>query len=371
MRSVIQIISDTNIGGGGRSLLNYLACYDKSQFKLGVILPRGSALKERVDALGIPLWEIDAMADQSMDPKAIAPLVKILKAEKPDLVHTHGSLSGRIAARLAGCQVIYTRHCAFPPGRLLSSLPGRTANRVLDRCLSDGVIAIGDAAKDILMSSGIPENKIHVMLNGVAPLPTPTESERHALRESYGFTENDFVVGILARVEEYKGHAQLLQAIQTLVEDGRPIKLMVAGTGPFEEELRFRSLALPPNTVVFTGFVTQVERAFGAMDVQVNASYVSEASPLSLLEGMSMGLPAVVSDCGGNPLHVTHWDNGLIFPSQDVPALTACLAKLMDEPDTLAHMSRRAREVFDTRFTGDIFARHLEDIYLQILKGAK
>lgn len=370
MGTVIQIISDTNIGGGGRSLLNYLAFCDRARFKPAVVLPRNSALKERVEALDIPVWEVDAMADKSLDWKAVAPLEKILKRERPDLVHTHGSLSGRIAARLAGCKVVYTRHCAFPPGRLLSSRPGRLFNRCVDRCLSDGVIAIGDAAKDILIATGIPSDKIHVTLNGVAPLPTPSPGERLALRARYGFTEQDFVVGILARVEEYKGHSLLLEAVRMLAEQGRPIKLLVAGVGSFEDELHLRSLTLPQGTVVFTGFVTDVEQALGAMDVQVNASYVSETSPLSLLEGMSMGLPAVVSDCGGNPLLVTDGDNGLIFPNQDVPALAACLARLMDEPDALAGMSRRAREVFAARFTGKIFAQHLEDIYLQVLKGA-
>ena len=252
---------------------------------------------------------------------------------------------------------------------LISSPPGRLANRILDGLLSDGTIAIGAAAKEILVATGIPEDKIHVMLNGVAPLPRPTGEERRALRASYGFSDGDFVAGILARVEEYKGHGLLLQAVDALAREGRPIKLLVAGSGPFEDELRLRSLSLPEGTVYFAGFVTDVEKAFGAMDVQVNASYVSEASPLSLLEGMSMGLPAVVSDCGGNPLHVTDGVNGLVFPSGDVPALTACLRRLMEEPDTLAQLSRGALEVFQTRFTGEIFARNLEDIYLRTLKG--
>ena len=369
MIRLIQVISDTNIGGGGRSLLNYLACCDRSRFSPSVILPRGSALTERVRALNVPVEEIDGMADKSLDLRAIPPLARILRREKPDLVHTHGSLSGRIAARLAGCRVVYTRHCAFPPGRLISSPPGRLANRLLDAALSDGTIAIGAAAREILTATGIPEKKIHVLLNGVAPLPRPTAEERQALRAGYGFSDGDFVAGILARVEEYKGHGLLLQAVDTLAREGRPIKLLVAGSGPFEEELRRRARTLPEGTVVFAGFVTDVERAFGAMDAQVNASYVSEASPLSLLEGMSMGLPAVVSDCGGNPLHVADGVNGLIFPSGDVPALAACLRRLMEEPDTLERLSRGALEVFQSRFTGGIFARNLEDIYLQTLKG--
>ena len=67
MNTILQVISDTNIGGGGRSLLNYLSCQDRSQFQSQVVLPRGSALKGPVEALGVPVHEIDAMADRSMD----------------------------------------------------------------------------------------------------------------------------------------------------------------------------------------------------------------------------------------------------------------------------------------------------------------
>ena len=59
MNTILQVISDTNIGGGGRSLLNYLSCQDRSQFQSQVVLPRGSALKGPVEALGVPVHEID------------------------------------------------------------------------------------------------------------------------------------------------------------------------------------------------------------------------------------------------------------------------------------------------------------------------
>ena len=114
MNTILQVISDTNIGGGGRSLLNYLSCQDRSQFQSQVVLPRGSALKGPVEALGVPVHEIDAMADRSMDLSAVAPLRRVIRAVDPDLVHTHGSMSARMAARLTRSGICSLAPCCLP-----------------------------------------------------------------------------------------------------------------------------------------------------------------------------------------------------------------------------------------------------------------
>ena len=255
MNTILQVISDTNIGGGGRSLLNYLSCQDRSQFQSQVVLPRGSALKGPVEALGVPVHEIDAMADRSMDLSAVAPLRRVIRAVDPDLVHTHGSMSARMAARLCGKKVIYTKHCVFPLGRVMGSPVGRLAGHVLDACLSDGAIAVSPSVRELLLQSGVPDRKIHVLFNGVAPLAAPTEEERTALRAEYGFGPEDFVVGILARVEEYKGHSVLLDAAEQLLSQGRRVKVLVAGEGRAEAALRLRAVSFPQGTVFFAGFI--------------------------------------------------------------------------------------------------------------------
>lgn len=115
MNTILQVISDTNIGGGGRSLLNYLSCQDRSQFQSQVVLPRGSALKGPVEALGVPVHEIDAMADRSMDLSAVAPLRRVIRAGGPGSVHTHGSMSARMAAGCAAKGDLHQALC-LPPG---------------------------------------------------------------------------------------------------------------------------------------------------------------------------------------------------------------------------------------------------------------
>ena len=73
------------------------------------------------------------------------------------------------------------------------------------------------------MATGIPEDKIHVMLNGVAPLPRPTRKSVRPFGRIRLF-RRDFVAGILARVEEYKGHGLLLQAAAALAGKAAPLK---------------------------------------------------------------------------------------------------------------------------------------------------
>lgn len=370
MKTILQVISDTNIGGGGRSLLNYLRYEDRSRFCSHVVLPKGSALKEPVQALGVTVHEVDAMADKSMDFKAISPLRQVIRQVKPDLIHTHGSMVGRITARLCGRKVIYTKHCVFPLGPIMGSPPGHLAGKMLDACLSDGTIAISPSVRELLLESGVPDHKIHVLYNGVAPLDKPTQQQRSALRAQYGFGEDDFVLGILARVESYKGHDVLFDAAEKLMSKGRKVKILVAGEGSDEARLRQRAASYPEGSVHFAGFVHQVERALWAMDVQVNASTESEATSLSLLEGMSMGLPAVVSDVGGNPMLIRDGENGLVFPRRNSDELCACVERLMDQPDLMEKMSRRSEEIFQENFTGESFAKHVMDVYENVLKGA-
>ncbi|NLA86418.1 MAG: glycosyltransferase family 4 protein, partial [Clostridiales bacterium] len=125
------------------------------------------------------------------------------------------------------------------------------------------------------------------------------------------------------------------------------------------------------DTVVFTGFISDVAPFLSILDVQLNASYGTETSSLSLLEGMSIGLPAVVSDYGGNPYVITDGENGLLFHNRDSKGLADCVRRLMDNPRQLSQLGKNAVTVFNEKFTGQKFAQRIESIYLKTLKGAK
>lgn len=371
MIKVLNVISDTNIGGAGRVILNYLKYSDQSNFETSVAVPRGSLLKTPLEQAGAQVYEVDGMADRSYHKEDVKLLQGLVSRVKPDLVHTHGALSGRIAARRCQVPVVYSRHSAFPVPAKLRYPPGRWVNKFLNEHYADRIIAVSPATRDNLLEGGISPKKITVVMNGTAPLPQTTREDREALRLSLGIPEDAVVFGILARLEDYKGHLYLVEAAKCLKQRGRSgFRILIAGTGGFEAEVaKAVQDSGVEDVVMMLGFRSDVAELLNILDVQLNASYGTEATSMALLEGMSLGLPSIASDYGGNPWVVRDGENGLLFPSRDAASLAAAMEKLMDQPQLRAAMSRRAQEIFQSEFTGEVFARNTERIYLDILKG--
>lgn len=367
---IIEVSSDTNIGGAGKCLLALLENFDYSSFEVKVVLPKNSLLKPHIDKLNIPVIEVDGIADKSLDAGAIGELKRIFKAEKPDLVHTHASMSARIAARQAGAKVIYTRHSVFKPSKKISQGPGKLINGMINNYLADGIIAVAEAAKDNLTDTGVSAKKIRVILNGVDALKETSESQKSQLRERFGVKSGEKVVSIVARLEDIKGHEYFIEAADELIKKGIKARFFIAGTGSYENVLKEKVKAMNlTDNVIFTGFITDVDKLMAITDVQANASYGTEATSLALLEGMSIGIPAVVSDFGGNPGVIKTGRNGIVVPKQNSHALAEGLEKLLTDDELYKKMSAGAREIFNSTFTSKAMTENTENYYKEIIGG--
>ena len=138
MIKVLNIISDKNIGGAGKCVLIFSENYDKEKIDLSVALPEGSLLKKPLLELGVKIYEVRGIADKSFSLKGVTELKKLIKKVKPDVVHTHASMSGRIAARLAGVKrIIYTLHCVYEPSALMKSPVGHIINKTVFALFAD------------------------------------------------------------------------------------------------------------------------------------------------------------------------------------------------------------------------------------------
>ena len=371
-KKIIEVSSDSNIGGAGKCLITLLKNFDYNTFEVKVILPPNSLLKPEIDALGIEVIEVEGIAEKSLDIASIRKLIKIFKEEKPDLVHTHASMSARVAARHTGAKVVYTRHSVFPQSRRLTTFPGKLINGFINNYYSDSIIAVAEAAKENLTDTGVKPEKINVILNGVDGLTPADDIDKLEIRERFGVNMGEKVISIVARLEDIKGHEYFIEAAKMLLDEGVKAKLFIAGTGSYEDVLKMKVKKLGVgDNVIFTGFISDVDKLMNITDIQVNASYGTEATSLALLEGMSIGIPAVVSDFGGNPGVISDGENGFVVAKQNSAALKKGIEKLLENPPLYSAMSERSVEIFNEKFTSVIMTRNTEKLYLQTLKEKK
>ena len=366
---VIEVSSDTNIGGAGKCLLTLLENFDYNTFDVKVVLPKNSLLKPHIDKMNIPVIEVDGIADKSLDFAAVKELRMIFKRERPDIVHTHASMSARIAAKQAGAKVVYTRHSVFEPSKKISRGIGKVINGMINNHYADSIIAVAEAAKDNLTDTGVKESKIKVILNGVDGLTPVSTDEKRIIKERFNLPDGYKAVSIVARLEDIKGHDYFIEAADRLLQKGIKARFYIAGTGSYEKHLKEKVKSMNrQEQIIFTGFISDVDKLMSITDVQANASFGTEATSLALLEGMSLGIPAVVSDFGGNPGVIKNGQNGYIVPKQNSKALADNLEVLLTDQKLYVYMSQGAKKIFQKTFTAQAMTKQTEQVYLDLMK---
>ena len=108
MMKILYVISDRNIGGAGIQLLNILRHLNRREFAVTVALPFRSRLRERLLAAHIRIRELENPCEE-LSLRAVCELARVIREEHPDIVHTNAAVAARVAGKLTGRRVIFTR----------------------------------------------------------------------------------------------------------------------------------------------------------------------------------------------------------------------------------------------------------------------
>ena len=369
MIKVVEVISDTNIGGAGRLLLARLEESDRLRFDETVILPRASKLCPHLEDLGVKYIEIDGCADRSLDIFAILKLWREIRRVRPHILNSHACLSARIAGRLAGVPtVIQTRHSSFPIGRAYDHRAVRAAVRIASRLLSDRIIAVAHIVKRDLLQMGVDADHVSVIINGAKPLKMASASEIEATRERLGIARGERIVGICARLEKCKDHETFLHAAEIICRKSRDYRFLIVGEGTERRALENLAGRLGiAERVTFTGFCENVAEYMNLFYVNVNCSVGTETSSLALSEGMSLGIPAIASDYGGNPYMVRDGVNGFLYPQGNADELARRILLLEDDA-LYRRLSVGAYERFCRELNAKRMTQATEELHVELLK---
>lgn len=359
---IYHVLTDRNIGGAGRWLLYYLKYCNRTHFDVRVVLPSDSLLVAEVEKLGIPVIGMESMEDSSWDKKALHPLIELFQKDKPDVVHTHASLTARIAARKAGVKrIFHTKHCMEAEGNIIK----RWVKRTMNHRYSDCIIAVSKAVKDSMVAGGTDPKQIVTVYNGIDPIEPLTAKEKQAVREAFGIADGQKVVGIAARLEEVKDHKTFLQAVGLVAKNHEDVTFLIIGEGSLREYLEAEAKVMGlQKRVIFTGFVQDVEKLEAALDLAVITSK-QEALCLSLIESMSAGVPAVGTDSGGVCEVIRHGENGFLVPVGDSKTLAKRIEEVLYDEKRYAVMQKNAIQWTRKRFMADKMAMQMEKLYME------
>lgn len=244
--------------------------------------------------------------------------------------------------------------------RILGRLPRRSAllERLLLRLIGSCrvVATMGDLGRTTLIARGLDPSRVHVIPPSVDVrrfLPSGAESRRY-----------DVVT--VGQLVPRKRTADLLLAIANLRTRHPELRVAIVGGGPLEPELRELAVRLGlDSSVDFLGFRPDVEEIHAAGRIFVLASE-SEGLPIAMLEAMSAGLPAVVSEVGEIPSFVVDGLVGVTFPVGDIEALTDRLGALLEDDSGRAAMGAAAARMVRERVSVEAVAEKYRELFASL-----
>lgn len=303
-------------------------------------------------------------------------LKKIIAQWKPDVVHTHSSKAG-ILGRLAAWKarvpcVVHTIHgLAFHPyqTKWRNAIYIASERFAAPRC--HRIVCVADAMRDQALAARVGRRDQYVTVYSgieIEPFVQPKHSQQ-AMRTELGLTEDDFVLGTIARLAELKGHDDLLDALSPMMHTHPNLKLLWVGDGWWRDRLmkRIQRLGLE-SQVVLTGLVEpqRIPACLGAMSVLVHPSY-REGLPRAVPQALLSGVPAIVYDVDGAKEVCIDGEVGRLVPPGDLAALRDAVQWMMDHPKERQEMGQRGRERCKDRFAAAQMVKKLETIYAQVL----
>ena len=359
---ILFIANHLNVGGI-TSYLFTLASGLKGKGHQVYLASSGGELEGRFIQAGITLFKVPLKTKNEISPKILFSfwkLKKIVRKFNIDLIHSHSRTTqvlGDWLGRALAKPHIFTCHGFFKP-KIWRRIHG---------CWGKKVIAISQQVKEHLITDfKLDEFKVRVINNGIDTKNFGDFSGREGMRRKLG-VQTDFLVGIIARLSDVKGHIYLIQAISRVLRVFPSTKLLIVGQGRTKNALikEVRDLGLK-SSVIFIPETKNTKDLLAAMDVFVMPS-LQEGLGLALMEAMAQGIAVVGSEVGGIKTLIQDNVNGLLVAPADVPALAKAIIRLLNDSYVRRNLGAQAREFIIANFSKEEMVDKTEAVYQQSL----
>lgn len=367
MRHVALLIPTLDrIGGAERQVMLLARGLHARGWRVSVVAlsGNGGAVAAELSSAGIAFTSLD-MRKGLADPRGWLRLHRWLRSEQPEILHAHlphAAWMARWSRLAAPVRVLVDTIHTSATGTI-----GRRIGYRWSAWLPDRVTAVGESVREAWVGARmVAASRCVVIANGVDTDAFHPDCELRATRRRELGLRDQFLWFAAGRLDPVKDYATMLRAFAQTPANAR---LVIAGTGPLEDELRKLATALEiENRVRFLGFEPDVRTWMQAADGFLLSSRW-EGLPMGLIEAGACGLPAVATDVPGTREVIVDAETGWLVPAADPAALAAKMTALMQaSPEDRRAMGDCARQRVVERFSLSSVLDRWEALYRDLLE---
>jgi glycosyltransferase involved in cell wall biosynthesis len=367
---VLQLISSLPVGGAEDLVAAMVTGLDARRFQVqaATIGPPGEVGAELTRA-GHPVRSLGLDLKHTPLVRVVARVRELLREVKPDILHTHlyhPNLYGRLASLGLGLKgVVASVHNSYTRVKLHRCLGNFFLSGITDKVL----VSSPQVWQDVHTWDRVPARKLEVFPYGVRLPDLEVALDPGEIRAELGVS--GFVLGMVGRLEEQKGHSYLVAALPELMGEIPDLTVLLVGEGKAGAALKRQAEELGVSSRVhFLGTRRDLPRLFRAVDLFVQPS-LWEGLPLTLLMAMGAGLPVVGTRVSGVTEIIADGINGRLIAPGDSQALAAVILDLHRRPELRRRLADAARRTVAERYSQEAMLRRLEQLYLEILAENK
>lgn len=359
---ILHTESSTGWGGQENRTLNELIAMRERGHELAVVSRPGARIIERAKEAGFETFTVDMRG--AADLPAIFRLRSVMKRFRADIVNTHSGrdtqLAGMAARSILGRRprIVRTRHLALP-----------ITSKFSYSVLPHHVVTVSKYVEHYLVEAGIPGERISTVSTGVDFARYDRQGVAGDLRKELGLNAETLLIGTVAILRAKKGHADILDAVPTVLQRFPDAHFVFAGDGAQTANLKARIEADGlVGRVHLLGLRRDVTNVLASLDIFVLPTH-QEALGTAFIEAGAMGLPTVATDVDGVPEVVQDGRTGLLVPVRDGKAIAEAICKLLGDPIYRQSMGANAAEFVRRKFSREVMAQGMERLYSQLLEA--
>jgi len=380
-KKILFLITKGNFGGAQRYVFDLATNLPKDKFEAAVacgtkdedtLIKKLEEEKIRTIALKNSEREISAKSDFN----SLLELIKLIKEEKPDVVHLNSSKIGFLGALAvfylkifsSGCKTksVFTAHgWAFnEPSRSSLSKIIYYACHYLTVILADTTIAVSEKTKNDAGCFIFVKDKIRVIYNGISDFDLMSKGEaRQTLAGEINSAEK-IIIFSLSELHKNKGVDVALQAIALLPDKAREkIFYAVAGGGEEKENLEKLASELRISGIVrFLGFVPDAKKLISGADIFLMPSR-TEAFPYAILEAGLAGAAMVATSVGGIPEVIRDMQNGILVHSRNPKEIAEAILYMLDHPEKQKEFGKEIKKTISNFFSLEKMVEETASLY--------